>query len=246
LEDYILKAKSLGLAQLGISDHLPWPKNEHPSWTMDCEQLPGYIAEVRQLQKKHAGFKLLMAVEADYYKGQEAATAQLLGTAEFDYVIGSVHVLNGWGIDGEEQIEEWKKRDVNDVWREYFQALRESAETGLFHIIGHCDVAKKFNFRPNQDMRGEMKSVAEAFAKNRVLAEINSSGLRKPCKELYPSLEFLKILREAGVGITLGSDAHQPGDVARDFGQSLDLARQAGYGALHRWAAPGIFEPVAF
>lgn len=246
LEAYVLKAKALGLSQLGVSDHLPWPQNEHLNWTMDRAQLPDYIDEVRQLQKKYTDFKLLLAVEADYYKGQEAVTAELLRTASFDYVIGSVHVLNGWSIDAEEGLDEWKKRDVNEIWREYFQALRESAETGLFHIIGHCDVAKKFNYRPSADMRGEMRRAAEVFAKNKVLAEINSSGLQKPCQELYPSLEFLKILREAEVGITLGSDAHAPGDVGRNFQAALELARKAGYEVLHRWAAPGVFEPVAF
>ncbi|MES2201255.1 MAG: histidinol-phosphatase HisJ family protein [candidate division FCPU426 bacterium] len=244
LEAYVEAARERGLSEIGISDHLPWPADQHPSWTMSRAEFPAYVAQVRALQKRPGDPRILLAAEADYYKGQVAATRDLINAVKLDYVIGSVHVIGDWGIDGEEQIDEWKKRDVDGVWREYFQALRESAACGLFHIIGHCDVAKKFNYRPKSDMTAEMKATAEAFATHKVLAEINTSGLRKPCAEIYPSPAFLAQLRAAGVGIVLGSDAHKPGDVARDFDLGLKLARSAGYDTLHRWAGPGEFEPV--
>jgi histidinol-phosphatase (PHP family) len=244
LEAYAQRALALGLEQLGMSDHLPWPKDEHLDWTMKRSELPDYVAEVRGLQENYKGkLEILLAVEADYVKGQEAETKKLLETAPWDYVIGSVHVLNGWGLDDSKDLSRWEKGDVNQIWMEYFEALAESAATGLFHIIGHCDVAKKFNFRPSQDMRAAMKRVAESFAKAGVIAEINSSGLRKPCKEIYPSLEFLKILRSAGVSITLGSDAHKPEDVGADFQASVKLARDAGYESLQRWDSRGLFRP---
>ncbi len=59
--------------------------------------------------------------------------------------------------------------------------------------------------------------------------EVNSSGLRKPAKEIYPALHDLKIYCAKGVPITFGSDAHDPHDVGRDFDKARDLALAAGY-----------------
>lgn len=243
-EDYVLEAKKKGLAQIGLSDHLPWPKDEHKSWTMLRAELPNYVEEVRALQKAHPDIEILLAAEADYHAETLGQVGDLLSGHDFDYVIGSVHVLGKWGMDNHDEIAEWGKRDIDGIWRDYFRALRESAESGLFDIIGHCDVAKKFNFLPKADMTGEMRKTAEAFAKAGVLAEINTSGLRKPCREIYPSEKFLRILNEAGVGITLGSDAHRPQDVGADFGLALRLARDAGFSKWSRYSRLG-FLPEA-
>jgi len=53
--------------------------------------------------------------------------------------------------------------------------------------------------------------------------------LRKPVKEIYPSLDVLKIYCKAGVPLTFGSDSHDPKDVGADFLKALDLAKAAGY-----------------
>ena len=62
--------------------------------------------------------------------------------------------------------------------------------------------------------------------------EINTAGLHKPVREAYPSPEILRRLREAGVPITFGSDAHRPEEVGRDFAHAAALARAAGYDAF--------------
>ena len=124
------------------------------------------------------------------------------------------------------------------------EELELLARTGLCQGIGHCDLPKKFGFHHGPDILNEWPHVAETFARCDVLCEINTAGLRKPVKEIYPSLAILKILRAAGVGLTLGSDSHRPQDIAADFAGALDLARAAGYEYLHKWKSPGVFAPV--
>jgi histidinol-phosphatase (PHP family) len=75
----------------------------------------------------------------------------------------------------------------------------------------------------------EVEETARAFRKADVTIEINTSGLRKPVKEIYPSLDALKIYRKAGVPITFSSDSHDPMDVGRDYDKAAELARTAGY-----------------
>lgn len=70
---------------------------------------------------------------------------------------------------------------------------------------------------------------AEAIAQGGVAAEVSTAGLRKPVRELYPHPDFLRACRERGVPATLGSDAHEPELVGRDFDRARELLRSAGY-----------------
>jgi histidinol-phosphatase (PHP family) len=59
--------------------------------------------------------------------------------------------------------------------------------------------------------------------------EISTAGLRKAAHELYPSPALLRALHRRGVPITLGSDAHVPGDLGRDYEHALAAAHACGY-----------------
>ncbi|MGF3522671.1 MAG: PHP-associated domain-containing protein, partial [Candidatus Bathyarchaeia archaeon] len=59
-----------------------------------------------------------------------------------------------------------------------------------------------------------------------VCTEINTSGLRRPCHEIYPSEHFLKILHSHNVPIVFGSDAHELDDVGRNFGEAVKFAKK--------------------
>jgi len=54
-------------------------------------------------------------------------------------------------------------------------------------------------------------------------------GLTRPCKEVYPSEQFLKILLAHGVSITFGSDSHEPDELGRGLSEGLRLAKKVGY-----------------
>ena len=56
---------------------------------------------------------------------------------------------------------------------------------------------------------------------------MNTAGLRKDCKEIYPSREILHLAFQKGVPITFGSDAHAPEEVAMNFAEAISLAREA-------------------
>ncbi|MBU4460741.1 MAG: hypothetical protein KJ579_09245, partial [Verrucomicrobia bacterium] len=59
--------------------------------------------------------------------------------------------------------------------------------------------------------------------------ELNTAGLRRAAREIYPSPLLLAMAHERGIPILFGSDAHQPGDVGRDFDLAVALAREVGY-----------------
>ncbi|MDD2709537.1 MAG: PHP-associated domain-containing protein [Verrucomicrobiae bacterium] len=88
---------------------------------------------------------------------------------------------------------------------------------------------KKFGTIPREDCRPLFREALAVAAKMGVAVEINTAGLRKPVKEIYPSAAFLRIARELGVPISFGSDAHAPAEVGSGFREAVDLARACGY-----------------
>src|SRR6266404_5160967 len=116
-----------------------------------------------------------------------------------------------------------------EVWTAYFDRLTMAADSGLFDIIGHADLCKKFCFYPKQDCEPLYRKFLEAAKRRGLAMELNTSGLRKDCKEIYPNARIVQMAAEMGVPITFGSDAHAPGEVGLNFPEAVHLAQSAGY-----------------
>ena len=228
--EYVEQALKVGLSVIGFSDHAPFVHCVDPKVTMSLKQLPAYYRMIEEVRTQYKDkLRIKVAIEADFIPGYESKTKAILDDYSYDYVIGSVHFIKNWGFDNPEERQKWNEQDVNKVYRDYYELLRESARSGLFDIMGHVDLVKKFGNRATEDMTKEVKQTAQIFRKCGVAIEINTSGLRKPVKEIYPALSNLKIYFAAGVPLTFGSDAHDPLDVGKDFQVGIILAKKAGY-----------------
>jgi histidinol-phosphatase (PHP family) len=161
----------------------------------------------------------------------------LAGRYPWDYFIGSVHyVSDSWAVDNPEDLRKWKGRDPFAVWSIYFDRLGQAAESGLFEIIGHADLPKKFKIYPKEDCTPLYDRFLERAAGADVAIELNTAGLRKDCREIYPCRALLELAARRKVPITFGSDAHAPGEVGSDFAAALDLAKSVGYTRSCRFA----------
>lgn len=229
-EEYARQALKVGLEEIGFSDHAPFVSQEATAIMMNREQLPEYHKMIEDVRQKYEGrLRIRIGIEADFVPGYEEKTKAILDDYSYDYVIGSVHYIQNWGFDNLDEVKKWDEQDVMTVYRDYYALLRQGAQSGLFDIMGHVDLVKKFGHRPVENLRDEIEKTAKVFKETGMAIEINTAGLRKPVKEIYPALDILKIYADAGVALTFGSDAHNPDDVGRDFDQALDLARAAGY-----------------
>ncbi len=226
--DYVEAALARDLSAVGIADHLPLLPEPDPEISMGLCDLVDYVGEVQALKAAFPGF-VLLGVEADYRPQTVGEVRSLLESHPFDYVIGSVHHLGDWGVDDSRQIERYQERDIDDVWIEYFQLVGDAAESGLFTILGHLDLVKKFGYRPTRALERELNYLVERIARANLLVEINTAGLHKPIGEAYPTLDILRRLCAEGVAVTFGSDAHRPQEVGRDFDHAVKLAQAAGY-----------------
>jgi histidinol-phosphatase (PHP family) len=114
-----------------------------------------------------------------------------------------------------------------------------AVKSGLFDIVGHADLCKKFCFYPIQDVTHLFVGFLDAAQQQGIAVELNTSGLRKDCREIYPSARFLGLAAERKIPITFGSDAHAPGEVGMDFAAALKQAREAGYTHWQRFTKRG-------
>ena len=183
---------------------------------------------------------VLFGVEADYYDGCERFLQDWLPRQEFDLVLGSVHYIANWGFDNPDERHVWDSVDVTNTWATYFDLIGKLADsrlTGhrladgrLADVVGHLDLPKKFGHRPSdRDLREMAQPALDRVAKAGMAIEINSSGLRRPVHEIYPSALLLSLAKERDIPICFGSDAHLPDEVGWQFDALLALARSAGY-----------------
>jgi histidinol-phosphatase (PHP family) len=212
-------------------------QDDFDDWRMRLGQLDEYVDSVRKAQRDVPQVAIRLALEVDYMPGQEPWIVELRSRHPWDYFIGSVHYLGEWVIDHQVQREEWEQRDVWEVWCAYFDRLTMAAESGLFEIIGHPDLPKKFGHRPARDCAPLYERFLKAASGSDCALDVNTAGLRKECREIYPSRRFLELAIREGVPITFGSDAHAPEEVGMDFGEAIRLARSVGYSACIRFAA---------
>ena len=174
--------------------------------------------------------KVLFGIEADYYSGCESYLKKWLPEQHFDFILGSVHYIQNWGFDNPDQRHVWDSIDVVKTWEEYFRLIEEMADTRLFDAVSHLDLTKKFGHRPSDKNIKEIAQPAlDRIAEAGMGMEINTSGLRKPVGEIYPSPIIMSLAKERDIPICFGSDAHCPEDVGKDFEHAIKLARDTGF-----------------
>ncbi len=234
MERYVERAIEVGLVELGFSDHLYmyWlpPDARDPQLGMAEWEHDFYIEDVERCRRAYASdITIRLSTEADFVPGHERELEAILRRYDWDYVIGSVHFLSGWGFDDSRYRSRFDERDPDELYAEYFETVGASAETGLFDTIGHTDLIKKFGLRAAASQEAAYARLADRFARAGVCVEVNTAGLRKPCAEVYPHPGLLRALCRTGVPTTFGSDAHAPHEVSADLTAAVELMRSAGY-----------------
>ncbi len=233
MAEYVAQARKRGLKEVGFADHVPmyWlPEGERdPDLAMAEDELSCYVQEVLRLREENPDINICLGLEADFIPGWEQPLKEILLSYPFDYVIGSVHYIDGWGFDNPGLVYEYENRNINEIYEIYFDQFCWAARSGIFDIIAHPDLIKKFGYRPDRLPLELYRSAALILAESGVCLEVNTAGLRAPVGEIYPAREFLSECRKKGIPVTTGSDAHKPEQVGQGFDLALDLLRDAGY-----------------
>jgi histidinol-phosphatase (PHP family) len=224
IEEMVAAAVRADLHGIIFTEHLPLPGSldPHRGVSMRPEDLSVYVETLHRLRIQTPQLRLVIGGESDWLNHDPDWTARSVRAARLagvEVVLGSVHMLDGWAFDNPEDLIAWETREVEEVWGQYFTQWIAAVRSGLFDVMSHADLVKKFGLYP-RDRRLYYAEAAQAAGEAGVLCEVSTAGLRYPAGELYPAPCFIELLRDAGVEFTLSTDAHSTRQI--DYG--LDQA----------------------
>ncbi|TDT58377.1 histidinol-phosphatase [Fonticella tunisiensis] len=242
LKKFVDTGLGRGLTEIGISEHGYRFDEGYNAFSSDGfrgewikrrkgQKISEYVALIEEA--KAMGLPVKLGIEADYIPGKEKEIKEFLEPYPWDYIIGSVHWIEDWGIDLNECMEKWNSWDVDSVYLEYFNMVEKMAKTGMFDFIGHIDLVKIFGFRAKPHTFDKIKRNLEEIAKTGIAIEVSTAGFRKPVGEIYPSEKIMKMIKEYNIPVLVNSDAHTPEDVARDFDRAYNYIKPYGINTLY-------------
>jgi histidinol-phosphatase (PHP family) len=187
----------------------------------------GYMDSLDRCRSKFPDLNVLSGLEVGEPHRHEGAIADILSTATFDRVLGSLHTLAA----EDEFLEPAELYDVSqgyDVVRDYLaEIIRLVHDSDAFSILAHVDFPLRYwpatlgRFDPfvvEEEFRGALRATA---ATERVL-EINTV--------LPLDATIVQWWREAGGrAVTFGSDAHEPSELARNLREAAAMADALGF-----------------
>lgn len=230
-ESYLEVGRTRSVMAIGVVEHayrfreakglldVPWADRR---CLHDLAQYDRHRRELRE-----AGLPFRFGLEVDHVPGQTEAIRRFLELRDWDLVLGSVHWLADFPIDLDP--ERWRGHHPDDVWESYTQAVEDLCASHLYDVLTHPDLPKLFGHRPTRDPVHWYRRISEALARADMAMEINTKGLRRPVRALYPAAEFLAEAFAQKVPISFGSDAHEPERVGEAFDMAVRLARDVGY-----------------
>lgn len=217
-ESMVGAAAEAGLAGIGLTDHCN--VSERPAVQTE-RHLKGYNLDLTYERRREAiermrqevDVEIYDAVELDYKPRDEDAIAEFLETAGFEYAIGSVHEVEGVNVHSTGPFRGRPRAERRAVVDDYFGDLERLIRSELFEIAGHVDIVER-----NEALRGlateeHYRRVAAAFADSRTVPEINAGRVTAEYGQFHPREPFLDVLAEYDVRVTVGTDAHRPGQL---------------------------------
>lgn len=213
LDLYLQQAKKLGLREVGIVDHLYRFKEtsayferfmqldntetigKMQRYWLDnvmTESIDDFVSAIIRAKEKWCqhGIALKLGIEADYFVGGEEELASFLNRYPWDYVIGSVHFVDGWGFDNPQTQYIFENMDevaLQQSYERFFATVEKMIHSKMFDFVAHLDNFKVFDYQVKDVafLDSWYERIARALVAAQTATEINA-GLyyRYPVKEM--------------------------------------------------------------
>ena len=211
IKELILYASKLEIKYLAITDHFDNGSIYVPAGKqLDIKKYFDTVSSYKSFAKEH-NVDLIIGIEMGYVPLKNSQNADIINTYNFDYVINSVHEVQGLDCYFKDY---HKGKDRYTSYNEYFKIISDSIDAPYYYsTIGHLGyVIRKAPYQPKEYQYSKFREILDEILikiiKKEKILEVNTSteGLTD---KVIPSLEVIKRYYELGGKlITFGSDAH--------------------------------------
>ncbi|WP_319407466.1 histidinol-phosphatase HisJ family protein [uncultured Desulfosarcina sp.] len=229
MEQYVRAAVVRGIATICFLDHLTFQEAGRNN-AMFPREVPMYVNEARRLERYYREqISVRVGLEIDFSPRHVDRCIEIVNTFDLDVVGSSVHFLEGEDVVTRHSA--WARGEISpdEVYPKYIGVLESMLDYDYFDVICHLDLPKKYNQRPSLTAIKGFLGVLEKIREKDLTVELNTSGFHYPVKEAFPSPELLGRCVQLQIPVVVGSDAHTPETVGRDFDRARDLLIEAGY-----------------
>ncbi|MFH2035866.1 MAG: histidinol-phosphatase [Candidatus Zixiibacteriota bacterium] len=243
IDDYCQMALAQGLTEICFTTHYdinPILSEKERSMRIDGQLVPHSIENFGKyytvVEKAHRqyyrfGLSVKAGAEIGYFPGCEDEIGRLIKIYPLDHLIGSIHEVEECCICYGESVKAYSERvGLDDFISRYFELMKKMVESRLFDVVGHLDRYRTYGKKYYGDKilqahSGHIETIFEAMIKNGVGYEINTLAVHYHEPDYYPSMDIVNLARKMGVKlVTIGSDAHCPEDLGRDFEMAISVA----------------------
>ena len=185
-------------------------------------------AEYMNEYKNLRGEKVRLGVEVGLRKFARAANENFIAQAPFDFVIGSIHLVDDLDIYYPDF---YADKDKATAYKKYFRQMAEEISGADFDALGHIDyICRAAPYSdPEIDyptFQTEIDAVLKIIVEREKVLELNTRRFNnsRAVKELVPVYKKYRDL--GGRFVTIGSDAHRQDAVGNYFNRALEFVRE--------------------
>ncbi len=237
IDAYGRLAVERGIAELAITDHVDFAPSAPGYGETTFDQRERIVREAAERWAEH-GVAIRFGVEITWDSNHATEIRDHLASNAYDFVIGSVHIYRGSPYAADNVAAWVSGRSIEEIVAPYFDEVAAGARTGLFDAMGHIDFVKRFLVPhvTTADLAAApelYEPILTALVESGTTLEINTSGLRTPAEETFPSPAI--VARFHGMGgraVTVGSDAHTADSFAWALADGYESAADAGFSSL--------------
>ncbi len=235
------KAIELGIQEICLTNHVETFPPNGGKGSFDYKEAINRFTEVKkdieETQKEFPNLPIKFGVELEYVEEWMDEMKRFVNDMDFDFMIGSVHEVENSLVSSSKYCHEFYKNNPESyTYTKYFEYLYRMVEWGQFSVVGHFDICKKGGinfygpFEPKK-YKDKIIPILKLMKEKGIGIELNASGLKYDCKEIFPHPDILKWCVEIGVQhYTIGSDGHST--VGKDLNEALTLAKEVGIKTL--------------
>ncbi len=229
----IQAAKQKGVRVLGLSEHVFQMREtrlalQHLGLEGPLLSFNEYIHDVRTVSAQ-SNIDVRLGLEVDFIPEKNEQIQAFLQGYSWDFLIGSVHQINELQFEANFK---WSREEGEELWHQYFELLRNAVTSRYFSVISHpVRMRAKNPFLPST-FDEELEHLAEEATYHDVALEING----------YDVLHYYSLVRRLAktcllhnTPISVGSDAHLPGEIMQAHQQTEHMLREIGISKIRLW-----------